>query len=174
MAKLVGHVLAVVGDTSAIDGPTTVATSNGLGQRNALGSRTFDDAGNEYIYINGVASVVAGDFCFLSQATALTLVRLLNDANTGGSGSVGVAMAALVASTFGWAAVYGQVTTANVATTGAPTTASALYRSATTARASVSTSAKDAIFGAFLVGASVANIGPVYLDYPMVMDQSTL
>lgn len=175
MAKLVGHILSVVGqDLSAIDGPSSVATANGLGQRNPVGTQAFDDAGNLYIYLPGVASVAVGDFVFTMQGTTFATARVLNDANTGGAGAVAVALAAAVASTWGWFQIYGFQATANVATVAAPTGAAALYRSGTTARLTSSTNAKDSVFGAFLVGASVANVGPVFMNYPFVVDQSSL
>lgn len=178
MAKLVGYPLPSVGqDLTAVDGPSTVATANGLGQRNAIGQHAYDDAGNEYIYMNGIASLAAGDFVLYGQlnATLYTPARLLNDANTGGAGVVAIAMGAFVASTFGWYLIKGSYATANVATVGAPTAGAALYRSGTTGRASTTAAAKDAMFGAFLVGASVANVGPVFLSGDVhVMDQSTL
>lgn len=173
--KLVGHALAAVGqDLTAIDGPSTVATANGLGQRNLVGTRCFDDAGNEFIYLPGVASLAAGDWVTIMQSSTFATTRLLNDANTGASGAIAVAMAAAVASCWGWFQIYGFNSTANVATVGAPTGAAALYRTGTTARVGTSAVAKDAVFGAFLVGASVSNVGPVFLNYPFNMDQSTL
>jgi hypothetical protein len=177
MAKLVGHVLAVVGDVSAIDGPTTVASANGLGQRNVTGEQSFDDAGNKYVYVAGVASVAAGDWVFYNQLGTFTMIRVQNDAAGGGpsqAGQVGVAMAAVIASCWGWVAIFGNVTVANVATVGAPTASVALYRSGTTARLSTSAVPKDSVYGAYLVGASVSNVGPVALNYPFVQDQSTL
>jgi len=39
---------------------------------------------------------------------------------------------------------------------------------------STSANAKDAVFGAFLGAASVSNVGQALLNYPFVMDQSTL
>jgi len=177
MAKLVGHTLAVVGDITAVDGPTTVATANGLGQRNPTGFRAFDDAGNEYVYAAGVASVAAGDWVFYNQVGTFTMVRLINDAGGAGpsqAGSAGVAQAAIVASCWGWVAIFGNVTVANVATVGAPTASVALYRTSTNSRLSTTANAKDSVFGAYLVGAAVNNIGPVSLNYPFVQDQSTL
>jgi len=178
MAKIIGHALTVVGqDLTAIDGPSTVASANGLGQRNPVGTRAFDDVGNEYVYCAGVASVAAGDFVFYNQVATFTLVRVANDAAGGGAsqaGQVGVAQAATVASTWGWVLIYGTYASANVATVGAPTASVALYRSGTVARLSTSAVAKDSVFGAYLVGASVLNVGPVVLNYAFVQDQSTL
>jgi len=177
MAKLVGHVLAVVGDPSAIDGPTSVATSNGLGQRNPVGVQSYDDAGNLYIYVAGVASVAQGDWVFYSQANVLAMVRVLNDANTGKAGQVGVAQAAVVASCWGWVLIYGQSQSASFGTANVLTAATvdaALYRSGTTARLSNSAVAKDTVFGAYSSTAGSGNLAAVTVNYPFVVDQSTL
>ena len=50
MAQLVGHSMVSVGST------TDVHTI----QSNPVGLRSFDVSGNEYIYMQGVASVVLG------------------------------------------------------------------------------------------------------------------
>jgi len=173
MAKLVGHVLAVVGqDLTAIDGPSTVATANGLGQRNPVGTQSFDDSGNVFIYLAGVASLAVGDFVLFGQGGLFTAVRMLNDGNSGGAGSVALAMAAAVASTWGWFQIYGANAVANVTT--AATVNSALYRTATTSRASTSAVAKDCLYGAIATAAGTGNVAPVWLNYPFVVDQSTL
>lgn len=159
-----------------VDGPTSVATANGLGQRNPIGFHSHDDAGNDYIYMPGVASLAQGDFVFLNFTAPNTgaTVRVLNDANTGGAGLVGMAMAAIVANCFGWFQVYGLTPAfANIATASF-TLPAALYRSGTTARLSTSAVAKDSVFGAYLAAASVSNVGQAILNYPHVQDQSTL
>jgi hypothetical protein len=85
MAKLIGPHIA--------DGDTTVIDTE---KRQQLGSRDFDKDGNEYIYLQGVASTVAGDVVSFDEAHLTT--RLVANAK----GRVAVAMAATVASTFGW------------------------------------------------------------------------
>ena len=146
-------------------------------QRNFLGAMVMDDAGCVYIYMNGVASVAAGDWCMYGQGAttslAFTAVRTLNDANSGGAGGMSIAMAAAVATDFGWFQVYGLTqANANIATTASVN--AALYRSATTARLAASAVAKDTVFGAWTVAASSSNVGQAFITYPHVVDQSTL
>jgi len=143
-------------------------------KRNFLGARVQDDQGGEYVYLQGIASLAAGDFIVYGNAAAPYVVtRLVNDANSGGAGSVALAMAAALATQFGWFQVYGpSQANANVATTAS--IGVQLYRSGTTGRAAVTAVAKDCLFGVYTMAASVANVGQVFLDYPTVTDQSTL
>lgn len=175
--NLIGHGMGAIvsfGDMSSVDGPSTVATANGLGQRNPVGFRVFDDAGNEYVYLPGVASLAQGDFVIYNlMPGAVTVARMLNDANSGGAGLVACAMGAFVASCCGWYQIFGVTPTfANVATTSS--VLAALYRSATTGRLAASANAKDTVYGAFTAAASTSNAGAALLSYPFVVDQSTL
>lgn len=70
-----------------------------------LGTRIKDSAGNEYIYLKGVASTVAGSWVSFDEAHISTL--LAADA----VGRVGVANAAVNATTkYGWYQIYGKAT----------------------------------------------------------------
>lgn len=90
MAALVGN--PVVGLT------TDVHTE----QKNPLGTRAFDAAGNEYIYLKGVASLVAEDWVTYDEAYLTT--RTVANAK----GPVAIAMAAVDATTkFGWFGIWG-------------------------------------------------------------------
>lgn len=91
MAQLIGHQGAVVGATDEVHST----------QKNPLGARAFDASGNEYIYLKGVASTVAGDFVSFDEAFVTT--RLVANAK----GRVGIAQAAVVASSYGWYMIYG-------------------------------------------------------------------
>lgn len=91
MAKLIGHTMAINGVTTDVD---TAA-------RNPVGTRAFDDAGNEYIYLKGVASVALGtwvtyDELFLTTRTAANAL-----------GAVAIAQGAVIASTWGWFGIWG-------------------------------------------------------------------
>lgn len=77
----------------------------------ALGERYSDGAGNEYIFLEGVASTAAGDPVIFDSAFATT--RLAGS----GVGEVAIALAATVASTKGWYQIYGDGS-ANVVATG--------------------------------------------------------
>jgi hypothetical protein len=86
MTQFVGFPMAVVGDTTAIHDSAL----------NPIGTRTFDAAGNEYIYLKGVASAVAGSWVTFDEAGVTTLLA----ANA--KGPVAIAMAAIVANKYGW------------------------------------------------------------------------
>jgi hypothetical protein len=163
MANKIGSVLATQGLLTDVD----------TAQRNPLGTKAQDENSNEYIYLPGVASLAAGDWVMYNLASYFP-ARLLNDAGLAAGGLVAVAMSAVTANTsFGWYQVAGLVASpVNIATTA--NTQGALYRTGTAGRASITAVAKDAIFGAFLAGASVANVGTASIQYPFVMDQSVL
>ncbi len=142
-------------------------------QRNPLGLRQFDDIGNEYVYLPGVASLAAGDFVIYGNNLTFVPARLLNDAGGQGAGAVALAMAAILAANWGWFQIYG-VSQANAAVATTASVGVQLYRSSTAGRASASAVAKDCVYGALTAAASVANVGQVFLTYPKVADQSTL
>lgn len=91
MAQLTGYSQVFDQDTS-INSTTSLAP---------LGTRAFDTSGNEYIYLKGVASTVATDWVTFDEAH----VTLRATANA--VGRVAIAMAATVASEFGWYQIYG-------------------------------------------------------------------
>jgi len=140
-------------------------------QRNPLGMRQQDEANNEYVYMPGVGSLVAGDWVMYSLATYVP-TRLLNDAGSATAGLVAVALGAILAANFGWFQIYGVVAVANIATTSS--VSFSLFRTSTAGRAAVSAVAKDCIFGAYTNVASVANVGSATICYPHVTDNSTL
>jgi hypothetical protein len=90
MARLFGKtpVIGYVGDvhTSAL---------------NPVGTKASDENGNEYIYLKGVASTVVGSWVSFDEAGQTTLLV------TNAQGRVGIAMAAIVASRWGWYQIYG-------------------------------------------------------------------
>src|ERR1700676_4865847 len=67
-------------------------------QRNVLGMIQRDDAGNEYIYLKGVAACVAGSWVNYHE----DFVPILLTTGLGGSGPVAVALGAVLAVNFGW------------------------------------------------------------------------
>lgn len=69
--------------------------------RNIVGARRFDDANNEYVYLKGVASTVLGSWVAFDELYLTTLLA------ANGLGRVAIAMAATVASTWGWYGIYG-------------------------------------------------------------------
>jgi len=154
MAKLIGPWITS-GDTTIVDSA----------KKHELGTRAFDANGNEYIYLTGVASTVAGYYVTFDEAHLTTL------AVANGKGRVAVAMAAIIADTYGWYQIYGNHATTYCST---PITDNAqLYLSATPGQV-----AGDDVAGDFIVGALArsATITPgtatltVELNYPVVHD----
>lgn len=90
MAALVGP-FAVTGNTTDIH--TTA--------QNPLGAYAFDAAGNKYKYLTGVASTGAGTWVVFDELSITT--RMV----TTSIGPAAIAMAATVASTYGWYLVEG-------------------------------------------------------------------
>lgn len=106
---------AITGDTSSVH--TSASTT--------LGTRAWDALGNEYIYLQGIGSTVATDFVTYDENFLTTRLTTSN------VGPIAVAMAAVVASSYGWYQVGGEAT-ANTATV---VDNAQLYASATAGRA---------------------------------------
>lgn len=128
-----------------------------------LGTRVKDSANNEYIYLQGVASTVVGDWVTFDEAHLTT--RAVAD----GQGRVAVAQAAVVASQFGWYMIYG--------TTSALTLASfadngKVYLTATAGSVDDADVAGDAVMGAWGRSATDATtlLATFELSYPTVHD----
>lgn len=156
MAKLSGFFLSG-GDTSVID--TTSA-------KNTLGVRTWDQAGGEYVYLLGIGSTVAKDFVTFNSASFAT-TRLAADA----MGPVALAMAAVVASNWGWYQIFGPGSGNSDTVAGA--TAS-LYIDGTTGRVDDAGVAGDWVEGLFATAADATNVLPVFLKYPGVYNNGYL
>ena len=149
---------SITGNARTFDGDTTSVHDEA---RNPLLARSFDAQGNEYIYLQGVASTVAGDFVTFDEAGVTT--RTVADA----VGRVAVAMAATVASTYGWYQIYGKNVTAN----GANITAdAAIYLSATAGRADGTLVVGDTIIGAIARTTDTGNAFTVELNYPQALN----
>lgn len=141
----------------AIQGPLTAVHDSAL---NPVGMRYSPDGGKtEYIYLKGVASVVAGDWVVFDEAFATT--RLVADE----VGPVAIAMAAVVADKYGWFQIYGVNTIAKTDTVAAD---AALYIDGTTGRADDAAVTGDLIMGAFSMTADTSNVATVFLNYPYV------
>lgn len=134
--------------------------------RNVVGTRTFDDAGNEYVYLQGIGSTVIGScVTYGLSATSAFLTAL---SVTGVKGPVAIAMAAVLATQFGWYQIYGlaQANFNGAAVAGAP-----LY-SASTGKVDDAVVSGDQIDGA-IVAATVAGsgLGAVFITYPFMNHQ---
>jgi hypothetical protein len=76
--------------------PTSIHDS----AENALGTKAVDNEGNEYIYLKGVASVIAGSWVAFDEN--YETVGLDTDVAATMVSMVAVAMAAVVADKYGW------------------------------------------------------------------------
>lgn len=88
---LVGYGLGMVG----------VSTDIHTAAKNPVLQRSFDGAGNEYIYLKGVASTVAGSWVAYDEL-GLTTLLVAN-----GLGAVAIAQNSVVASNWGWYLIFG-------------------------------------------------------------------
>jgi len=154
MTALTGYTKVFAGDTTSIDTEL----------KHPLGTRAFDVNGNEYIYLTGVASTAAGSFVTFDEAH-ITILAVAN-----AKGRIAVAMAATVASTYGWYQIYGKNTTA--ASAGAISDNAVLYLTATAGSVDDADVAGDLIIGAIARSAPTVAASPltVELNYPYVDD----
>ena len=155
MAELTGRTQIFSGSTASID---TI-------QQHAFGTRAFDTAGNEYIYLTGVASTVVGSWVTYDELGITTLLV----ANA--IGPVAVAMAITDATTeYGWYCIRGTVEGSLAANCAA--NASIGYEGASGA-AGDGKAAGDTIYGAFSRDATTtAAIATCQITYPFVDDNS--
>jgi len=150
MANLTGHAETFAADTSVVETTPSIQ----------LGTRGRDAQGNEYIFLQGVASTAAGSWVTYNHAFATTL--LAADA----VGSVAIAMAAINATTkYGWYQIFGKNT---IASTDTVVAGASLYIDGTAGRADDAVVAGDLIVGAFSRSADTANVATVQLCYPVV------
>lgn len=130
--------------------------------RNIVGTRTFDDAGNEFVYLQGIASTAIGSVVTyglnaVPYQTALSIA--------GARGTVAVAMAAVLATQFGWYQIYGY---GSALFNGSAVTA-ALCFSASTGKTDDAVVTGDRIEHMY-VAATVASavLGSVFMAYPFM------
>ena len=126
-----------------------------------LGERVRDEAGNEYIFLAGVASTVAGDPVVWDSAYATT--RLAGTQ----VGDVAIAMAATVADTKGWYQIYG-VGSAKVVATGGVR----VYTSSVTGQLLATVVTGALVHGMYTVSGNgntvTGSLTSVALNYPTV------
>lgn len=151
MAKFVGRPI-VVGDTDDVHDS----------ELNALGTKAKDANGNEYIYLKGVASVIAGSWVAydenyetagLDTDVAATLV-----------GPLAVAQAAVVADKYGWFMIAGSCSA------GAATVADGgkVFPTATVFICDDTGTAGQQVVGAVWRSADSSSLATVQLSYPFV------
>ncbi len=153
MALLTGRTQIFSGDTSIVD--TT--------QQHPLGTRAMDPDGNEYIYMQGVASVVAGSWVIFDENYVTT--RTVADSQ----GRIAVAMAAIDATTdFGWFQIYGKNTIALVLASFADN--GKIYLTSTAGQVDDADVAGDFVVGAIGRSAVSGGVATMELNYPIVQD----
>ena len=153
MAQLIGHRMAVIGDTADI---------HLLTARNTVGTRAFDGAGNEYIYMQGVASVVVGDWVAYDELFITT--RLVSAT----LGAVAIAMAAINATTsYGWFGIYGLFSGGVV--TGADN--AKCWTTATAGRVDNTDVAAQLVTNAIQRGATASNLANFQIAYPFAHNE---
>ena len=123
-----------------------------------VGTRAVDDSGNEYIYLQGTASVVAKDWVVYDEG--FTTTRLT--ANE--VGPVAIAGTAIVLGQYGWFQVYG-VAQGNSDTISAD---SSLYIDGTAGRVDDLSVSGDLVLGAYSMTDAVSNVATVFITYPHV------
>lgn len=153
MPQLVGHPLAVVGDTSAIHDAA----------KNALGTVAFDANGNEYIYLKGVASTAAGSWVAYDDAGATALLD--TDVATTLVGPLAIAMAAVVADKYGWYARVHKGVSAAAATVADN---GKVFPTATAGTCDDTGTAGQQVIGAVWRSADSAGFATVQIDRPWV------
>lgn len=154
LTSKVGKIYA--GDTSVVD--TSI--------KHQIGTRALDPDGNEYIYLQGVASTAAGDWVSFDEAGVTT--RLVEN----GLGRVGIAMAAIVASSYGWYQIFG-VNEIAKGRSGGIADNSCLYTYSTNAgqaEDSTGDSSGEMIIGAFSRSTDTSGVFTAELRYPMVIN----
>jgi hypothetical protein len=138
-----------------------------LTQRNELGQRTFDDNGNEYIYLGGVPSLAAGDWVYYNNVTAVSPFLTTRITTSAVAGLLAVAMAAVVLTTnFGWFQIYGLTPTFTAIATDGAADGKLLSTNGATGRMVTGAVATKMVFGATAVGAAASNTGTAFISYP--------
>jgi len=155
MADLTGRTQIFSGNTSSVD---TVL-------QHQLGTRAFDADGNEYIYMQGVGSTVAGSWVSFDE----NFVTTLTVANA--KGRIAVAMAAIDATTeYGWFQIYGENTIALSISGGSQADNTQCFLTSTAGRVDDVDVAVDLIAGAMCRSAESSGVITVELNYPMCLN----
>ncbi len=139
-----------------------------------VGQRYQDDRGRVFIYLQGIASVAAGDWVrfTLTALTGSTTVL----AAAGHKGPLAVAQSAVVASTFGWFQIYGLCLIAQAISEGDAAVSAPVYLTSTAGSVDDVVVTGDRVEGAFFtVQEGEVALGNgyagVYLTHPFAGDE---
>jgi len=134
-----------------------------------LGTRIKDTDGNEYIFMNGVASTVKGSWVTYDEQHITTLLA------ASAKGPVAIAQAAIVASKYGWYCIWGKTLGCMAATTS--DNAVTLSRETTDGYVGDVGTSGDIIYGAITRTAEADGAATTQAEfqiyYPWVDDQAT-
>jgi hypothetical protein len=128
---------------------------------NTLGARARDGAGNEYVYLKGVANTAQYSWVSFDEAYLTTLLA----ANA--VGRVAIAQAAVVANKYGWYLIYGTglgKVLAGFADDGK------VYATATAGSVDDAVVAGDLVVGAIGRSAIASGTATMELNYPFATD----
>ena len=157
MAELTGATIAP-GDLAEVYTRTVVD----------IGTRMFDDEGNEYIFLLGVASTAIGSWVTYDEVGATTLLA----ANA--VGPVAIAMAAIVADKLGWYQIYGSAQ--GVATDNMDDNGTSIGRTGADGQVGVGPPAGDLIYNVVcrsaLADGNTTLVSTFQISYPFVDDQT--
>ncbi len=170
MAKLTGGPGIIVGGSPgagtnpltlvAADLTSVIDTTAAL----PMGTRAIDGNGGEYLYLTGVASTVAGS-CVTYDENGITTLVVAN-----AIGPVAFAMAATVASTFGWYCVRSPRGGMSVNTDAGITDNGLVYIDGTAGRVDDTAVTGDRLLNAYFRSTDAANFALCQFDYPSVTD----
>jgi hypothetical protein len=155
----VGYASASQGLLTDIDSLAQAGATNIYRQN--PGTRQFDENGNEYIYLMGVASTVVGS-CVTYGLNGVTAFQTALSV-TGAKGAVAIALSATLAAQWGWYQIFGF---GSALFNGAAVAGTSLY-SASTGKVDDAVVSGDKIYGGWVaatVGSAV--LGAVFLQYP--------
>ena len=148
-----------------ISGPKIISSqalaSTSTVQHEVVGSRVFDNLGNQYIYLLGLAATAAGTWVTFNESYATAL--LTGDA----IGPVAISMTANIGSQWGYYQISGINTIAVTDTIAAD---KQLYIDGTDGRADDADVAGDTIIGAISQTADTSNVATVWINHPFVTD----
>ena len=153
MAALIGH-----SPSAVVGAPGSIHTA----LQNTILTRAFDINGNEYIYLKGVASTIAGSWVTFDELGATALM----DTDTAASvlGQVAIASGAIVADRWGWYLIAGS------ASAGALTVVdnTKVFASATAGSCDDTGTAGLQVMNAQWRSADASSLATVQIFYPFV------
>ncbi len=138
----------------------------------ALGARYVDEAGSVFIYLQGIASVITGNW--VTYRVTSTSAAVTKRAVAGDQGTLAIAMAAIVAAKFGWFQLAGLNLGAGAISGGDAAAGGAVYLTATASLMDDVEVADDRVSGAVFsvqegeLASNPAALAGVTISYPFV------